>query len=92
MKWVPVRSGEALLSLEIQPLKEEDQLHNNLSYLPVSIREKECAFFTLPGVRVGMCFTSRRLLKEMPEVDMIAFLSCVILLRTTRVFRNRNSH
>ena len=54
MKWVPVRSGEALLSLEIQPLKEEEQLHNNLSYLPVSIREKECAFFTSPGVRVGM--------------------------------------
>ena len=73
MKWVPVRSGEALLSLEIQPLKEEEQLHNNLSYLPVSIREKRMRVLHIAGRPSWDVFHLRRLLKEMPEVDMIAF-------------------
>ncbi|MEE1577699.1 MAG: hypothetical protein V1269_16025 [Deltaproteobacteria bacterium] len=72
LKWMPVRSGEALLSLELQSL-EEEQFHNNFSYLPVSIREKRMRVLHIAGRPSWDVFHLRRLLKEMPEVDMIAF-------------------
>ena len=61
-----------MLSLELQSL-EEEQFHNNFSYLPVSIREKRMRVLHIAGRPSWDVFHLRRLLKEMPEVDMIAF-------------------
>ncbi|GIS37364.1 MAG: hypothetical protein Ct9H90mP9_3940 [Pseudomonadota bacterium] len=66
--------GSPFLSLEIQPLKEEDQLHNNLSYLPVSIREKRMRVLHIAGRPSWDVFhLSAPRSRKCREIDMIAF-------------------
>ena len=73
LEWMPFKDGEVLLTMQLQPVEGELRLHNNRAYLQMGIRAKRLRVLHIAGRPSWDVFHLRRLLKEIPEVDMIAF-------------------
>ena len=73
LEWTPTRTGEALLSLRLIPLGEEPNVHDNLAYLPLTVRTARLKVLHIAGRPGWDVLHLRRLLKTLPELDLIAF-------------------
>ncbi len=73
MKWNPARLGETILSLKLQPVQGETNLFNNLAYLNVTILPHRLRVLHIAGRPSWDVFHLRRVIKEMPDTDLISF-------------------
>ncbi len=73
LTWTPSSPGNTFLFLRLVPLQEEINLHNNVAYIPTTIRSKRMKVLHIAGRPSWDVRYLRGLLKEMPDVDMVAF-------------------
>ena len=73
LHWIPRKKGDTLLSLRLLPLDGEENLYNNEAYLPLSVRANRLKILHIAGRPSWDVRQLRRLLKEIPEMDIIAF-------------------
>lgn len=73
LEWTPTRTGESLLSLRLIPVGNEANVHDNLAYLPLTVRTARLKVLHIAGRPGWDVLHLRRLLKTLPELDLIAF-------------------
>lgn len=73
LSWTPLEAEHSLLFLRLLPLEEEKNLHNNVSYLPLTVRSHRHRVLHIAGRPSWDVLHLRSLLKSMPALDLIAF-------------------
>ena len=73
LQWTPNRVGESLLTLRLNPVAGEANPHDNLRYLPLSVRATRLKVLHIAGRPGWDVLHLRHMLKTMPELDLIAF-------------------
>ena len=73
LSWMPVLRGETLLTLKLLPVTPDTNPHDNLAYLPITVRTPKLKVLHIAGRPSWDVLHLRRQLKSLPEMDLIAF-------------------
>lgn len=73
LAWMPVLRGETLLTLKLLPVAPDSNPHDNLAYLPITVRTPKLKVLHIAGRPSWDVLHLRRQLKSLPELDLIAF-------------------
>jgi len=73
LNWTPVHQGSRLLQLRVLALEQEENTHNNLAYFPMTTRPQKLRVLHIAGRPSWDVSHLRRLLKSIPELDLISF-------------------
>ena len=73
LSWMPVLHGETLLTLKLLPVTPDTNPHDNLAYLPITVRTPKLKVLHIAGRPSWDVLHLRRQLKSLPEMDLIAF-------------------
>jgi hypothetical protein len=73
LAWMPVLRSETLLTLKLLPVAPDSNPHDNLAYLPITVRTPKLKVLHIAGRPSWDVLHLRRQLKSLPELDLIAF-------------------
>ena len=73
LAWMPVLRSETLLTLKLLPVVPDSNPHDNLAYLPITVRTPKLKVLHIAGRPSWDVLHLRRQLKSLPELDLIAF-------------------
>lgn len=73
LNWTPLDLGNLLLFLRLTPLAEEKNLHNNVAYIPITVRSHRHRVLHIAGRPSWDVAHLRTLLKSIPALDLISF-------------------
>ncbi|MBF0278449.1 MAG: VWA domain-containing protein [SAR324 cluster bacterium] len=73
LSWIPQNPGNLLLFLRLAPLENEQNLHNNITYVPITVRNQRLKVLHIAGRPSWDVVHLRSFLKSIPALDLIAF-------------------
>lgn len=73
VNWIPQDPGNSLLILRLPPLEGEKNLHNNVSYIPLTVRAHRLKVLHIAGRPSWDVLHLRSFLKSIPALDLVSF-------------------
>ncbi|MBF0286825.1 MAG: VWA domain-containing protein [SAR324 cluster bacterium] len=73
LAWTPIERGSYLLFLRLAPVKQDQNLHNNIAYIPVIVRPHKTKVLHIAGRPSWDVRQVRSFLKSVPALDLISF-------------------
>ncbi|MBQ32251.1 MAG: hypothetical protein CL923_06810 [Deltaproteobacteria bacterium] len=73
LAWMPMLRSETLLTLKLLPVAPDSNPHDNLAYLPITVRTPKLKVLHIAGRPSWDVLQLRQQLKSLPEMDLIAF-------------------
>ncbi len=73
LTWTPLELGSYLLFLRLVPVEQDQNLHNNIAYIPVIVRPHKIKVLHIAGRPSWDVKHLRAWLKSVPALDLISF-------------------